>query len=144
MRRYEVAARHSLERALDLAADDNSPKDWLSSYCTPSYVEMEGGLCLLMLGSPASAAQSCIRALEVWPIGFARDEAMCLLRLSLARLDMNEVEEACAVTSRAISLVRQAPSARALHMLRAVNRRVHPFRQAPYVRQLREELAVVA
>jgi tetratricopeptide (TPR) repeat protein len=142
--RNEVAARRSLERALDLAADDGSPKDWLSSYCTPSYVEMEGGLCLLMLGSPAAAAQSCIRALDGWPLGFARDEAMCLLRLSLARLDMNEVEEACAVTSRAISLVQQAPSARALHMLRAVSRRVHPFRQAPYVRQLREELAAVA
>ena len=95
-------------------------------------------------GQPGSGSTIVHPSLGGVAIGFARDEAMCLLRLSLARLDMNEVEEACAVTSRAISLVQQAPSARALHMLRAVSRRVHPFRQAPYVRQLREELAAVA
>jgi transcriptional regulator with XRE-family HTH domain len=142
--RNEAAARGALERALELAGGPTDPRNLISSYCTPSYVEMEGALCLLVLGSPAAAAEACSRALRTWPGGFARDEAMCLMRLALAQLDLNQVDEACATALVAITRVQQAPSARSLHMLRSVSRRVQPFREARSVREFRDALALVA
>jgi hypothetical protein len=47
-------------------------------------------------------------------------------------------------TLRAIERVQAAPSARTLHMLRVVARRVSPLNEARRVRELREALATVA
>jgi hypothetical protein len=142
----ETAARTAVERALVLleAADPSSCTNALSPYCTPAYVEMEHALCLLMLDQPAAAAAACTRALDVWPAGFVRDEGLCLVRLAVAQLRMNDLDAACGSALRAIERVEQAPSARTLEQLRAVSQHVQPFRDARCVRQFREALAHVA
>ena len=143
--RNESAARAALERASELAGGRTSVDNDLSSYCTQPYLDMEGALCLLVLGSPNdAAAEACTRALAAWPAGQARDEGLCMMRLALAHLDLHQVDEACAAAVLAIDRVQVAPSARTLHMLRSVGRRVAPFREAQSVRQFREALAIVA
>ena len=142
--RNEVAARAALEQAVERASSSTTAGDYLSSYCTPAYVEMEGALCLLVLGSPTRAALACNRALTAWPNGFVRDQSMCLVRLALAHLDMNQIDEACETALMAVSRSRQAPSARTLQLLRSVSRRVQPFREARSVRQFRDALALIA
>lgn len=139
----ERPARAAIDRALEITASTPVGHDF-SSYCTTPYVQMEGALCLLLLGQPAAAADACRQALAAWPPDRARDEALCLTRLAVAQLDMRDVDGACESSLTAIERVHTAPSARTLHMLRVVARRVAPLKEARKVRQLREALATVA
>lgn len=141
--RREQPARQALDRALELTAAEAVPNG-MSLYCTTSYVEMEGALCLLLLGNPAAAEQACARALAQWPAGLTRDEALCLTRLAAAQLDQHNVDGACEAAMLAVQRVEQAPSARTLHMLQVIGKRVQPYKNARSVRELREALAVVA
>ncbi len=115
-----------------------------SAYCTTPYVQMEGALCLLTLGQPVAAVQACTQALASWPPDRARDEALCLSRLAVAQLELRQIDAACDAALQAIERVQAAPSARTLHMLRVVARRVTPLNEARRVRELREALAAVA
>ena len=140
----EVVARDAIERALILLGAPPDGPNALSPYCTPSYVEMEHALCLLVLDRPAAAAEACIRALQSWPAGLVRDEGLCLVRLAAAQLRIHQVDEACASALQAIERVQVAPSARTLEQLRTVSRAVQPYRDARSVRQFRDALARVA
>ena len=141
--RQERQARAAIDRALELTSATPLVHDF-SAYCTTPYVQMEGALCLLTLGQPAAAVQACTQALTTWPTDRARDEALCLSRLAVARLELRQIDEACDAALKAIERVKAAPSARTLHMLRVVARRVTPLNEAHRVRELREALAAVA
>ena len=140
----EVVARAAIERALTLLSVPSEGPNALSPYCTPSYVEMEHALCLLMLDQPAAATDACMRALAAWPAGFVRDEGLCLVRLALAQLRMHRVDDACVSALQAVERVRVAPSARTLEQLRTLSRAIQPYRDARSVRRFREVLAQVA
>ncbi len=140
----EEPGRAALDQALSLASSGVGSGNAFSAYCTTSYLEMEGALCSLVLGNPVAAEAACSRALASWPTGLIRDEALCLTRLAAAHLDQHEIDDACQAAKQAIQLVIKAPSARTLHMLRVVARRVMPFKEARAVRELREVLATVA
>jgi tetratricopeptide (TPR) repeat protein len=141
--RQERHARAAIDRALELASSTPVVHDF-SAYCTTPYVQMEGALCLLTLGQPAAAARACTDALASWPPDRARDEALCLSRLAVAQLELRHVDAACDAALTAIERVQAAPSARTLHLLRVIARRVTPLNEARRVRELREALAVVA
>jgi tetratricopeptide (TPR) repeat protein len=140
----ERAARLAAQEAPDQIIDNSGVTSAYSEYCTSSYLEMEEALCLLVLGQPSAAVEACTRALANWPRGRVRDEGLCLSRLALAQLDQHQVDEACAAALVAIERIQEAPSARALDVLRTVGRRVTPFRQVASVRQLRQALVTVA
>jgi tetratricopeptide (TPR) repeat protein len=139
----ERQARSAIDRALELTSSTPVAHEF-SAYCTTPYVEMEGALCLLTLRQPATAVEACTHALASWPPDRARDEALCLSRLAVAQLELRQVDAACDAALTAIERVQAAPSARTLHMLRVVARRVSPLNEARRVRQLREALATVA
>jgi tetratricopeptide (TPR) repeat protein len=141
--RQERPARVAIDRALELTSSTPAVHDF-SAYCTTPYVQMEGALCLLTLGQPVAAAQACTQALASWPPDRARDEALCLSRLAVAQLELRQIDAACDAALQAIERVQAAPSARTLHMLRVVARRVTPLSEARRVRELREALAAVA
>ncbi|MCA1672419.1 MAG: hypothetical protein LC799_09520 [Actinobacteria bacterium] len=142
--RDEREAKPALQRALDLTAPTVGAQADLSAYCTTSYVQMEAALCLLTLGNPAAAATACVEALEHWPAELVRDESLCLTRLAVARCQLHQVEEACDAAQRAIERVKDAPSARAIHMLRLTVHKLQPFKGSPAVRELAHALADVA
>lgn len=139
----ERSARDAIEHALELTASPAGDNE-LAAYCTTSYVQMEAALCLLVLGNPTAAAEACTRALTAWPAGLIRDQGLCLVRLALAQLNLQQIDDACASAMAAIELVQRAPSARALQTLRGLSRRMTPYREARSVRQFREALAAVA
>ena len=139
----ERQARAAIDRALELTSSTPVAHEF-SAYCTTPYVEMEGALCLLTLGQPATAVEACTHALAGWPLDRARDEALCLSRLAVAQLELRQIDAACDAALTAIERVQAAPSARTLHMLRLVARRVSPLNEARRVRELREALATVA
>ena len=141
--RQERQARTAIDRALELTNSTPLVHDF-SAYCTTPYVQMEGALCLLTLGQPAAAVRACTDALASWPPDRARDEALCLSRLAIAQLELRQVDAACDAALTAIERVQAAPSARTLHVLRAIARRVTPLNEARRVRELREALATVA
>lgn len=140
----ERKAKPALQRALDLTTPTAGADDDLSPYCTTSYVQMEAALCLLALGNPGAAADACDDALTRWPTGFVRDESLCLTRLAVARCQLRQVEEACEAATRAVELVKTAPSARAIHMLRLTAHKLQPFKNARTVVELTQALAEVA
>jgi transcriptional regulator with XRE-family HTH domain len=142
--RHEGPGRAALDKALSLASEGVGAGHTFCAYCTTAYLEMEGALCSLVLGKPGAAEEACVRALGSWPVGLNRDQALCLTRLAAAHLDQHHIDEACQAARRAAELVAKAPSARTLHMLRVVARRVMPFKEARAVRELREVLATVA
>jgi transcriptional regulator with XRE-family HTH domain len=142
--RDERKAKPALQHALDLAKPTLGEHGGLSSYCTTSYVQMEAALCLLALGNPAAAADACVKALEQWPAELVRDESLCLTRLAVAYCQLHEVEEACDAAQHAIELVKTAPSARAIHMLRVIAHKLAPFKDTRSVVELTQSLAEVA
>lgn len=141
---HEIAARTALDRALELATPTVEINNELSSYCTTSYVQMEGASCLLVLGHPESAVKLCTDALFTWPVEIVRDKAVCFARLAIGYLDLHQLDDACESAMLAIHHVQATPSARTLHLLQLIGRRVLPFKQAQAVRQFRQALATVA
>lgn len=143
-RRDEYAAKTALQRALELTEPEIGTVNELAPYCTTSYVQMEAALCLLALDNPAAAATACDSALERWPAGLVRDQSLCLARLAVARCQLRHVDEACDAAQRAIELVKAAPSARAIHMLRLTTHKLQPFKDTRGVSELTQALANVA
>jgi len=141
---HETTTRAALDQALELTTPVVEPNNELSPYCTTSYVQMEGALCSLVLGQPASAVEACTDALAAWPVEIVRDKALCLARLAIGQLDLYQLDEACESAMLAIEHVQASPSARTLHMLQLIGRRVLPLKQARAVRQFRQALAAVA
>lgn len=142
--RDERKAKPALQHALDLTKPTLGEEGGLSSYCTTSYVQMEAALCLLALGNPAAAADACVDALKRWPAELVRDESLCLTRLAVARSELRQVEEACDAAQQAIELVKTAPSARAIHMLRVTAHKLAPFKDNRNVVAMTQSLAEVA
>lgn len=141
--REERSAKTALQRALELSEPAVGTSDELSPYCTTSYVQMESALCLLALGDPEAAAGACNQAVERWPTaaGLIRDQSLCLTRLAVARSHLLQVDEACDAGQRAAELVKMAPSARAIHMLRLTTRKLEPFKGERAVQDLIQALA---
>lgn len=142
--RDERGALDAIERAIALTKNTINSSDVLSPYCTTSYVQMESGLCLLVLRRPAAAEEACRQALADWPAELVRDRTLCLARRSVALVDLHEVDEACRTALDALAGVRSAPSGRVLQMLRLIASRLRPFGRTTSVRELTDALAEVA
>jgi hypothetical protein len=54
-------------------------------FCTPAYVEMQRGRCLLWLGRPASAVAALEDAVRALPPVYRRDRGVALSALDVAR-----------------------------------------------------------
>jgi hypothetical protein len=104
---------------------------------------MEAALCWISLVRSDRAIDLCRSALQDWPEVYVRDRSLCSARLILA-LSMNmELEEACQATSEAVSLIEQAPSARAIQTIKQAGHRLVPYKQSRYVRTAMQDLARV-
>lgn len=142
--RHEADVHAVIDEALALTDISINQPNELSAYCTTSYLHMERALCQLVQGRPAAAIQACTQALEHWPAGLRRDQTLCLARLAMGHLQLYQIDEACSTAMIALERVQAAPSARALHMLRAMARRLAPLKQARPVREFCDALAAVA
>lgn len=86
-----------------IAGVDQQEPD-LAPYCTPSYVEMEIGNSLLILGKPSAALPVFEASRNRWSDGNqARDNALCLARLAIAYAAAGDPKNASTVTEEAIN-----------------------------------------
>lgn len=106
----------SLDEAAQTAglADDSE----VGSYCTPAYVDMEAGHCLLLLDRPAEAVDALLRSIATWPSGQERDRGLCLARLAVAHAQEGDLDTAAAVGLAAVDVLAEARSERSLTQLR--------------------------
>lgn len=140
--RSEVAdCRAAVDQGTDAAAAGALSDQDETTYCTVSYMAMEGGNALLAAGDPSTAVQLLGTAAADWPDGQDRDRGLCLARLSHAYLDTDEPEAACSTARDAVASLDAARSARTEATLRRFRGRLLTLRRRPDVLELREVLA---
>ncbi|WP_306364632.1 hypothetical protein [Nocardia sp. CC227C] len=127
MTREVDECREALDKAMEqvITVVDPSP---LALYCTPSYIEMEAAHSWVRLGQPVRAIETYAMGLNDWPDSQRRDQGLCTARLASAYVDAGEFDAAGQAGLRAARLIRTAPSARSLGVLRALAKRVRPVR----------------
>ncbi|QLY33983.1 hypothetical protein [Nocardia huaxiensis] len=119
--------RKALDQAMEqvLSVDAAGPSS-LALYCTPSYIEMEAAQSWVRLGQPERAIETYTMALSDWPKAQRRDQGLCTVRLASACIDAGQFEAGAQAGIQAASVIRSAPSARALGVLKHLAQRVRP------------------
>ncbi|WP_157574614.1 hypothetical protein [Nocardia jejuensis] len=125
----EDECRQALDQAMEqvLSIDESGPGS-LALYCTPSYIEMEAAQSWLRLGQPQRAVETYSMALDDWPAAQRRDRGLCTARLASAYFGVGEFDAAARSGVEAANLIRSAPSARALEVLRQLSKQLRPVR----------------
>lgn len=119
----------SLDAALTEVTRPGDGPDWLTDYCTPSYIDMEAAACWGALGRFDTAVTTYERSLQTWPDGLRRDQGLCLARLANAYAGREDVEGACRAGRQAVDVIRAATSSRALSELQRARVRLAPWRR---------------
>jgi tetratricopeptide (TPR) repeat protein len=137
-------------RALEAAEEEVAQREdhgdeerLLTSYCTPTYVEMEAADCWMTLGQPDKAIAIFERGLAAWPPEYQRDRGVHLARLAVAHAANRDPEQACAVAWEALTIAANTGSARAITELRRAAGRLSRC-DLPAVEELRESLAALS
>jgi tetratricopeptide (TPR) repeat protein len=140
----ERAALVLLDDAHCLAADDlaGEARTGHGSFCTPSYVELRRGDCLLRLGKPRAAVTCYEAALPRLPAVYRRDRASGLVGKAAAHAGAGQPEHAATTAQLALPIARQTGSRRTISRINAVARTLSRHRQLPEVAELLEDLAV--
>lgn len=114
---------------------------------SPAYWVHEGVLAsdksdyLLRLGKPQEAVASANAGLALFDKSYVGSLAFCMLFLSKAYLQSNEIEEAARVIGTAVSPVAQTRSERLVQELRTTRARMQPWQNTPVVKTLDEQFA---
>lgn len=123
-----------------IAGIDQEEKD-LAPYCTPSYVEMEIGASLLLLGKPRAALPVFEASRTEWSDSDqARDNALCLARLATAHASADDLARASVVAEEAITASRTLGSWRIVAQLEKLNQHLAKWSGDPSVAGLIERL----
>lgn len=110
-------------------------------YCTPSYVEMEIGASLLLLGKPRAALPVFEASRAEWPDSAqARDNALCLARLAAAYASADDKDKAVAIAEEAIIASRTLASWRIVSQLEKLSQYLAKWSRDPSVANLIERL----
>ena len=126
----------SLDAAFREVARPDSDADDLAPYCSPEYIAMEAAACWTILGQTGRAIPIFERALGQWPAGQRRDLGLCQARLARAYANRGDAERAAEAGQLAVSTVRVARSARAVHELCRVRETLAPWRRDAEVSEL--------
>lgn len=132
--------RRALDEAMmsALSIDPGGPNS-LAAYCTPSYIEMEAAQSWARIGRADLAAETYASGLADWPANQRRDRGLCVARLASAHAALGNHDEAGRFGVQAAELVRKAPSARSIAVLRDTGRVLAPG-AGPAVAEFRSAL----
>jgi transcriptional regulator with XRE-family HTH domain len=134
------------ERHLGLAesalhhSDAGSEPDWVF-WVDATEVQIMTGRCWTLLRRPVRAIIALEQALAGYSDTHGRDKALYLTFLARAYLDANEIEQACAVASRAVDLADGISSARPQEMVAAFAASLDGYAGLAEVRDLRARVA---
>lgn len=105
------AASRSLgyaEEALSKAQSGQQRPEWIAFY-GPAELHALTGIVRLRLGQPADAEAASHRALSALPQEYRRNRSMTHVDLAFAQLHQGDVEQACASTEEAFTLMSGSP-----------------------------------
>jgi hypothetical protein len=114
-----------------------------TSYCTPTYVEIQRANCWIDLGEPIRAVGLFEAELATLPRVYRNDRGVYLARLARAYAKGNEAELAADTATKARVIVNQTGSARTLAELDAVATLVETRQNEPAVETFTEQFRLV-
>ncbi|MEU4213063.1 hypothetical protein AB0F13_24235 [Streptomyces sp. NPDC026206] len=114
-----------------------------TSYCTPTYIEMQRANCWIDLGEPHRAVELFEDQLAALPPEYRNDRGVYLARLARAHITAGELERGAETASKALAIVTQTGSARTFTELSAVARAVECQRALPTIETFFERFELV-
>lgn len=140
--------RTAVDRLIDTAGglisrvDDDLP--W-GNACrrTPGYLEVQRATCYGRLGLGGEAESLWSQVLDAVPTTARRDRGVYLARHATAAAVARQPEQALEIARAAVEIAAETRSARMLRELRALEREMRPWHDAPVGRDLAEVLAPV-
>ncbi|WP_158673797.1 hypothetical protein [Streptomyces klenkii] len=114
-----------------------------TSYCTPTYIEMQRANCWIGLGKPQQAIELFEGHLAELPQVYRNDRGVYLARLARAYVRAGELERGAEAAAKSLGIVRHTGSARTFGELSAVVDSLTGERQLPTVAAFLEHFAAV-
>jgi transcriptional regulator with XRE-family HTH domain len=139
----EAGAARAIDEALQ-SVEGSGESEPLATYCSQSYVQMEGAAAWTKLGRPDRAVDLLANALDSWPAEDQRDRGIGIARLATAHAVSGNIEAACAAAREATAVVQGAPSARAIGELSTLRTRLSPWRRSAEVADVTDMLRSLA
>ncbi|OPC82461.1 hypothetical protein B4N89_17300 [Embleya scabrispora] len=115
-----------------------------TSYCTPTYIEIQRANCLIDMGRPQHAAALFEAELAVLPRSYRNDQAVYLSRLARAYAVGGEPESGLAPATKALFITCDTESVRALTELAAVAKSLTTCPNSPTIAVFRERFRQVS
>lgn len=126
------------ERTFDRATQEDNPA-WLA-YFDEAYLAARMAQCFRDLGEAEHAARYARRSLDM-DGRYVRGRAFNLALLATAHAARDEPERACSIGRQALDLTVRLTSARSVHYVRDLVRRLRPRADVPAVRDFTVEVA---
>jgi tetratricopeptide (TPR) repeat protein len=139
-----AACLRAIDRARDVAAhlDDDPASPW-ASWLDSSYIEVQRGRCLAVLGDYGNAAGVFRQAIRELPSSFRRDRGVYLAREALAYAGAREPEQAAGVGMQAVAIAAHTQSGRIIDELACVDAGLARWSALPAVADFRDALSCV-
>jgi tetratricopeptide (TPR) repeat protein len=139
-----TACLRAIDRAREVAGHlDNDPQSPWASWLDSSYIEVQRGRCLAVLGDHARAAGVFQQAIRDLPQSFRRDRGVYLAREALAHAGARDPEQAAGVGMQALAIAADTQSGRIIDELARVDSRLAPWAALPAVADFRDALTSV-
>ncbi|MCQ4041991.1 tetratricopeptide repeat protein [Streptantibioticus rubrisoli] len=139
--RNPKAALAKFDEACALASEPNpsgATGTLDTSYCTPTYIEIQRANCWIDLGDPMRAIDLFERELATFPQVYRNDRSVYLARLARAYVKADEPERGAEMATKALTIVTHTGSARTMAELAAVAKAVSHCRDMPAVATFNE------
>ncbi|WP_269853554.1 hypothetical protein [Streptomyces sp. RPT161] len=114
-----------------------------TSYCTPTYIEIQRANCWIDLGEPMRAVSLFEKELATLPQAYRNDRSVYLARLARAYARADEPERGAEAATKALAIVAQTGSARTLAELAAVAKAVAHRPDVPAVATFTDHFDVI-
>jgi tetratricopeptide (TPR) repeat protein len=139
-----TACLRAIDRAREAAGHlDNDPESPWASWLDSSYIEVQRGRCLAVLGDHAQAAGVFQQAIRDLPQSFRRDRGVYLAREALAHAGARDPEQAAGVGMQALGIAADTQSGRIIDELGRVDSGLAPWAALPAVADFRDALTSV-
>jgi transcriptional regulator with XRE-family HTH domain len=142
----ELMAHHTLDHALQWAADDTTgdARGGHGSFCTAAYLEMQRATCWSALGRPERAISHFEVVLPTLPPVYHRDRGVGFGRLAHAYAATGDAEAAADRGRQALAIARSSGSVRTEQIVVRLGRRLTDHHRLAPVKLLLDELGTVA
>lgn len=142
----EAQAQRLLDQSHQWAATDTAgdAREGHGSFCTATYIELQRAACWLRMGNPQRAIELYETTLPILPSVCRRDRGVALSWCAMAHLAAEAPEQAAGSAREALQIAHSVGSVRTVRQVRAVGRRLTPYRGLAPVGQLLDELATTA